>query len=121
MGFRNKSRGGRDDAYLYKNYLSHYFDNKRLQEISPFDLERLKSDLSKKGISPASIKLCIVLFRQMINKAIAWRMYEGKNPVKEVKIPTVQMSGSGLRFIPYGTLSPHGWQSRGHLFIQFLN
>jgi integrase len=86
----NKARNGRDDFYLYRNHLAHYFDNKRLQDISPFELERLKSDLTKLGLSPASVKHCLVLFRQIINKAIAWRLYEGQNPVKEVKLPTVQ-------------------------------
>jgi integrase len=86
----NKARQGRDDSYLYKKHLSRYFDNKRLQDISPFDLERMKSDLTKIGLSPASVKHCLVLFRQIINKAIAWRMFEGQNPVKEVKLPIVQ-------------------------------
>ncbi len=44
-------------------------------------LEKLKRDLDKKGLAPATIKHCLVLVRQMYNKAIAWGLYEGTNPV----------------------------------------
>jgi integrase len=86
----NKTRQGRDDTYLYKNHLANFFDNKRLEQISPFDLERLKVDLAKGGLAPASVKHCLVLFRQIVNKAILWGMYKGENPIKGVKMPTVQ-------------------------------
>ena len=85
----NKSRGGRDDEFRYKKHLSPAFDGKRLNEISALDLERLKVGLSKKGLSPATVKHCLVLFRQIVNKAIAWKIYSGENPIKQVKLPTL--------------------------------
>jgi integrase len=67
------------------------FDGKRLNEISSFDLERLKAKLLKYGLSPSSVKLCLVLFRQMFNKAALWGMYKGsENPIKGVKLPVLQ-------------------------------
>lgn len=86
----NKTRNGRDDAYQYKNHLADFFDGKRLDQISSFDLERLKADLLREELAPASVKHCLVLFRQMFNKAILWGMYKGENPIKGVKMPTVQ-------------------------------
>lgn len=94
----NKARGGREDKSYYENHLAERFDNKRLNEISTFDLERMKSELLKK-MAPASVKHCLVLFRQMINKAITWGMYSGENPIKGVKIPVPQNQSE--RFLSY--------------------
>lgn len=87
---KNKSRGGRDDISLYSNCLEKPLADKRLNDVLPFDLERLKASLFKKKYSPATVKHCLVLIRQVFNKAIAWNLYEGSNPVKGVKMPVVQ-------------------------------
>ncbi len=86
----NKTLKGRDDFYRYRKHLAPRFDDKRLNEITSFDLERFKSELSKLGLAPASVKHILVEFRQMVNKAILWGMYEGTNPIKGVKMPTLQ-------------------------------
>lgn len=85
----NKCRAGIDDASRYGTHLKPRFDSKRLDTISPFDLEKMKIELSK-DLSPATVKHCLVLFRQIINKAIAWGLWKGDNPVKAVKMPTLQ-------------------------------
>jgi len=85
----NKTREGRDDGYLYRNHLAPRFDNKRLNEITSFDLERMKSELAKGGLSPATVKHCLVLFRQIFNKAIMWGLHQGQSPIKGVKMPTL--------------------------------
>ena len=87
---QNKTRNGRDEESRYRNYLSPYFDNKRLNEISSFDLERLKADLSKDGLAPQTVKHVLIVFREIFNKSILWGMYRGENPIKGVKMPTVQ-------------------------------
>lgn len=86
----NKSREGIDDVRRYKRHIAPVFDEKRSDEISSFDLEKFKSDLSKKGLSPASVKHCIVLIRQIFNKAKVWGLYGEINPVTGVKMPTIQ-------------------------------
>ena len=100
---KNKSREGRDDKYLYKNHLAPAFDEKRLNEISPFALERLKNDLTKDGLAPGSVKHCLVLIRQIFNKAVLWGMYKGENPIKGVKLPTPQNQRE--RFLRYDEAS----------------
>ena len=52
-------------------------------------MERLKADSTKKGLAPASIKHCLVLVRQIFNKAVAWGKYYGPNPIRGVKLPTL--------------------------------
>ncbi|MBU1054845.1 MAG: site-specific integrase [Proteobacteria bacterium] len=86
----NKARSGRDDISRYTNHLKDRFENKRLNEISSFDLERLKSDLTKDGLSPATVKHCLILIRQIYNKAKIWGIYKGENPIQGVKMPSLQ-------------------------------
>lgn len=86
----NKSREGIDDKSRYENHLKDRFDDKRLDAISPFDLERMKSDMSKAGISPKTISHCLGLLRAMYNRADDWNLYDGPNPVKKIKMPVVQ-------------------------------
>ena len=95
----NKARAGRDDCYLYGNHLQHPLGNKRLNEITSFDLERLKSNLSKKELSPASVKHCLVLVREIFNKAREWGKYQGENPIKGVKMP--KLSNQRERFLTH--------------------
>ncbi len=86
----NKSRGGSDDISRYNCYIKDRFANERLDSISPFDLERMKNDLLKKDYSPATVKHCLVLIRQIYNKAATWGVYQGPNPVRGVKMPSIQ-------------------------------
>jgi integrase len=84
----NKTREGRDERYRYKAHLEAPLGNKKLNEISSFDLERLKSGLTKEGLAPATVKHCLVLVREIFNKAMAWKGYQGVNPIKGIKMPS---------------------------------
>ena len=86
----NKSRKGIDDKSRYENHLKDRFDEKRLDEISPFDLERMKSEMAKAGISPKTISHCLGLLRAMYNRASDLNLYDGPNPVKKIKMPVIQ-------------------------------
>ena len=86
----NKNRKGIEDKSRYENHLKTRFDEKRLDEIAPFDLERMKSEMAKAGISPKTISHCLGLLRAMFNRASDWNIYQGPNPVKKVKMPVVQ-------------------------------
>jgi len=83
-------RRPQDDRYYYGKHLEPRFADKPLSRISPFDLERMKAQLLKQGLAPATVKHNLVLVRQIINKAIAWGMWKGENPVKSVKMPPVR-------------------------------
>ncbi len=80
-------------------HLNPALRKKKLNEITAGDLEDLKEDLSKKGLSPASVRHCLVLVRMIYNKAIAWGLYKGPNPIKGVKLPTLQNQRE--RFLSY--------------------
>lgn len=78
-----------DDRGNYERHIEPIFKNTLLIKISPFDLERLKINLLNKGLAPATVKHVLVLIRQLINKAISWGMWSGENPIKKVKLPTL--------------------------------
>jgi len=86
---QNRSRAGQDEKSMYENHL-RVFDDKRLNAITSFTLEKFKTDLMKKNLAPASVKNILAAIRQLYNKAILWGMYDGPNPVKGVKMPTLQ-------------------------------
>lgn len=86
----NKNREGIEDKSRYENHLKDRFDDKRLDEISPFDLERMKAEMGKAGISPKTISHCLGLLRAMYNRASDWNLYQGPNPVKKIKMPVIQ-------------------------------
>jgi len=82
----NRTRAGQDEKIRYEKYFRQ-FDDKRMEQISSFDIERLKSDLSKQGLADATIKYVLVLIRQIYNKAILWGFYQGTKPFSGVKMP----------------------------------
>lgn len=93
----NKTRAGIDDVSRYRKHIAPLFDEMRLNDISALDLEKFKSDLFKKDLSPATVKHCLVLIRQMFNKAIQWELYQGTNPIKRVKLP--KLDNARKRFL----------------------
>jgi len=93
----NKAKEGRDDRYLYDKHLKKRFGNTRMDQISSFDLEKMKSELLKEEYAPATVKHALVLVRQIFNKAIVWNLYQGESPVKKVKMPTI--SNQRTRFL----------------------
>jgi integrase len=95
----NKAQGARDDHGRYKKHLAPRFDKMPVNEISAFHLEKMKGELRREGLSLGSIEHCLKLFRQIFNKAKLWRLYEGENPIKGVKIPNAQ--NGRIRFLSY--------------------
>ena len=75
-----------DDRTRYTKHIKPALGNKPIKGISPLDLEKLKRTLQKKELAPATIKQCLVLVRQMFNKAKAWGRFEGDNPFKNATL-----------------------------------
>jgi integrase len=87
----------KNDEYMYEKHLKVRFAKKSLSEIPPFDLEKLKIDLGKENLAPASVKHVLVLVRQIVNKAIAWELWSGINPVSKIKLP--RLNNARERFL----------------------
>jgi integrase len=86
-----------NDKYRYENHLKELLEDARLKDINSFKLEQVKSKLSKKGLAPATVKHCLVIVRQVFNKAILWGKWDGNNPIKGVKLP--KLDNQKLRVI----------------------
>ena len=76
----------KDDLTRYNKHIKPVLGNKPIKKISPLDLEKLKRTLQKKELAPATIKQCLVLVRQMFNKATAWGKFAGDNPFKNATL-----------------------------------
>jgi integrase len=88
-----------NDESRYRNHLKPKLENMRLIDISPFLLEKLKSDLLKKDLSPKTVHHCLTLVRSIYRKAVAWDFYKGEIPTAEVQFPKV--NNKRERFLNY--------------------
>ncbi len=95
---KSKKNGKKTDEYLYMRHLKG-LDAKRLDQISPFDLERIKIKSLEKGLAPATVKHILVLVGEVFNKTLAWGFYKGVNPAAKVKKPMLQNRRE--RFLTY--------------------
>ena len=75
------------DHSRYDNHLADVLGARPLSAISPFDLERLKSDLTKAGQSPQSVKHVLSLVRRVYRKMVAWDKWFGRIPTDRVEMP----------------------------------
>ena len=90
-----KSKSAQTDFYYYRKHLKSALSSKRLDQISPFDVEKLMISMKKSSTSrgtaysPATIKHQVVLLSRLYSLATKWGMYEGSNPCKKIKKPTL--------------------------------
>ena len=77
----SKKHWEHDERY-YRKHLKEALGHRRLKEIDLNVLQDLKAHLQEQGLAPATVKHCIILVRQMYNKASLWGWWEGANPVK---------------------------------------
>ncbi len=96
---QNRAGRGFEDKCRYKKHLKTRFENKRMNEIAPFDIEGLKIDLKKKNMAPATINHILKLLNQIFNKAIEWNLFRGINPVKKIKLLT--KDNQRIRFLSH--------------------
>ncbi len=88
-----------DDKQRYKDHLQTDLESLPISQISPHKLDEIKNKLFDKGYSPATVKHCLVIVRQVINKAIYWNYWSGSNPVSKIKLPQAQNQRE--RFLSY--------------------
>lgn len=67
--------------------LKKYFSGKCLDEITSKSIEQYKYHrLSVDKVTPATVNRCLARLKAMYNTAIKWKIYEGTNPVKDVRL-----------------------------------
>ncbi len=78
------------------NAISPMFAGKRLDEISPFDLERYRHQRKKEGRNEVTINRELAFLRNLYNKAIDWGK-ASENPLRKVRF--ARENNGRIRFL----------------------
>lgn len=84
----SKTKRPRTDRGRWNLHLAH-LGSLPLSGLTPLTLEKLKTSLAGKGLSPQTTKHVLTLLSRAINHAIRMRLWTGTNPVREVAMPVV--------------------------------
>jgi len=86
------------DKSRFDNHLKT-IKNVALKDVSPLQIEGIKSRLKKTGLSDSTIYQVLALTRAIFNKVTSWGLYNGENPVKHVKFP--KLNNKRTRFLSH--------------------
>lgn len=84
----SKTKRPGTDVSRWNRHLAH-MEAQVIGSLTPLELERVKSALQAKKISPQTVKHCLALLRRIINYAIRMRLWSGANPVEKMALPHV--------------------------------
>jgi len=96
----NKVRNAIDDLYRYEKHIKPDLADKRLNEIRPLDLERLKKKMADSGLAPATQKHVLTVIREIYNKSAENKLYQGSNPTKDI-IKKINVNNERQRFLSF--------------------
>ncbi len=82
-----KKRTYEIEEAFFDLWVNPIIGNKTLDEISPFDIEKIKKEMMDKNKSPRTIEYALAVIRQVFNKSIEWGVFSGINPTTRVKKP----------------------------------
>lgn len=77
----------RREEQHFRTWLEPVIGNRRLKEIAPFDLRRVRSNMLKKKLSPRTVQYVLATFRQIWNMAKREGVVIGEWPGKGDRIP----------------------------------
>lgn len=107
---KENKKSWKTDKYYYEKHLQPVFGDKRLDAISPFDIEKLIASMKKtkrvikkkegqeikKPYALATIKHQVVLLTRLYSVAEKWGLYSGDNPCRKVKKPKLNNQKTGF-------------------------
>jgi integrase len=94
---KSNKKDWKNDVNRYENHLRDEFSAMKLKDISSLRLEKLKSDLQKKGLAPKTINHCLTLVRSIYRRASMWSLYSGPVPTDQLAFP--KNDNRRLRFL----------------------
>jgi integrase len=71
----------------YETWLKDTLGPKRLVDVSPLDVERVRSNMKKRNKADSTIYSTMATIRQSFNRARSWKMFDGPNPCDQVGFP----------------------------------
>lgn len=88
QGHLAKTKRPGTDTSRWNRHLA-FLAAQTIGSLTPLELERVKTALQAKALSPQSVKHCLALLRRVINHAIRMRLWVGANPVEKLALPHV--------------------------------
>jgi len=67
-------------------YLNTFWEDKKLADFTPLDIQGMRRHLSEKGLSSRTCDRYHSLVKSIFNKMIVWQKYEGFNPANGVRL-----------------------------------
>ena len=107
----------REERRLFKNWINPVIGNIRLLDIAPIHLERIKSNMGKKGLSARSIHYALAVCRQVFNYGKKQNCFHGDNPVCKVKKPT--SDNRRMRFLSHAEAQQLLDELRAHSVLTY--
>ncbi|MFH0998511.1 MAG: site-specific integrase [Pseudomonadota bacterium] len=96
---QDKKLSWRDEVCLYNNHIKAVIGDKRLIDIAPIHLERIKSNMGKSELSPRYVSYALAVIRQAFNFATNRDFFTGSNPIKKIKMPVAD--NRRMRFLAH--------------------
>ena len=84
LASRPDLKGRTNDIRRFNSYLEKDFDQKTPEEVSHFDIERLKRGLTKKNLKPATVRHALEVLRRLSNFATKHNLCPGISFVIEM-------------------------------------
>ena len=98
---------GNIEAYLRRRILPA-LGRRALDEITPEDVAMLRRRLIAEGLSSASVNRHLATLRGMLNLALKWRLFEGRNPAAAPGM----LAGATSRPLPERRAELRRWRTR---------
>jgi len=74
---------------LFNKWIKPVIGPLPLNDIAPIHLEKIKKSMKDAGRAARSIQYALAVIRQVLNWSYRNNLFNGENPVKKVRIPTV--------------------------------
>jgi hypothetical protein len=81
-----KKRTALDDERMFRLRLSNFFGNKRLNQITRYEIIKFHAGLKDEGLAPASCDHYVKLLKHSLNCAIDWGLLNDKNPAARIPL-----------------------------------
>lgn len=75
--------------WVAKTYVRPALGDRRLTTLRPYEIDRLYADLSGRGLSPRTVRICHTLIRQSLDQARRWGLI-ARNPSADASPPRQQ-------------------------------
>ena len=75
-----------DDERMFRLRLSNVFGNKRLNQITRYEIIKFHTGLRDEGLAPATCDHYVKLLKHSLNCAIDWGLLNEKNPAARIRM-----------------------------------